>query len=219
MREATPGSTASGLTCPAHLQHGGILEMLAVAGRPQFDTRTNQSPEWLDVEWRTIDDSGPGRSPAARPSVFAQGFAKGGARFGRLEGAWYGNGRIYFVSTSGGNVGQGQIFEFDPAERADAPAVRVSVRGCAQRTRQPRASARAAESCSARTATAPSIVHGLTIDGTIFRFAQNNVDLRTTPVNGFNQDYRGSRVRRRVLQPRRQVAVLQRPVPGHHALR
>ena len=35
-------------------------------------------------------------------------------RFGRLEGAWYGHGRIYFVSTSGGNVGQGQVFDYDP---------------------------------------------------------------------------------------------------------
>ena len=88
----------------------------------------------------------PTSRPAA-PSVFAQGFAKGGARFGRLEGAWYGHGRIYFVSTSGGNVGQGQIFEFDPAERADAPAVRVAVRGRAERAgqhlRQPARRARA----------------------------------------------------------------------------
>ena len=35
-------------------------------------------------------------------------------------------------------------------------------------------------------------VHGLTTDGVIFPFAQNNVDLRTTPVNGFNSDFRGS---------------------------
>ena len=35
-------------------------------------------------------------------------------------------------------------------------------------------------------------VHGLTTDGVIFRFIQNNVDLRTMQWNGFNQDYRGS---------------------------
>ena len=35
-------------------------------------------------------------------------------------------------------------------------------------------------------------VHGLTTDGVIFRFIQNNADLRLTPVNAFNQDYRGS---------------------------
>ena len=35
-------------------------------------------------------------------------------------------------------------------------------------------------------------VHGLTLDGTIFRFIQNNVDLRQTPVGPFNQNYAGS---------------------------
>jgi secreted PhoX family phosphatase len=35
-------------------------------------------------------------------------------------------------------------------------------------------------------------VHGLTLDGTIFRFIQNNVDLRQTPVGPFNQNYTGN---------------------------
>ena len=35
-------------------------------------------------------------------------------------------------------------------------------------------------------------VHGLTTGGIIFKFAQNNVDLRSTPVNAFSADYRGS---------------------------
>jgi secreted PhoX family phosphatase len=35
-------------------------------------------------------------------------------------------------------------------------------------------------------------MHGLTTDGEIFRFILNNVDLRSTPVNGFDQDYSGS---------------------------
>ena len=59
-------------------------------------------------------------------------------------------------------------------------------------------------------------VHGLTTDGVIFQFAQNNVDLRTTPVVRVQPGLTGFRVRRRVLQPGRQVAVLQHPVAGHH---
>ena len=39
---------------------------------------------------------------------------------------------------------------------------------------------------------APSICTASPTDGVIFRFAQNNVDLRLTAVEGFNQDYRGS---------------------------
>ena len=35
-------------------------------------------------------------------------------------------------------------------------------------------------------------MHGLTLDGTIFRFIQNNVDLRQTPVGSFDDDFRGS---------------------------
>ena len=175
---------------PGALQHGGILEMLAVKGRPQFDTRTNQSPDWLDVEWHTIDDPDPALAAGA-PSVFAQGFAKGGARFGRLEGAWYGNSRIYFVSTSGGNVGQGQIFEFDPLnermrllfESPSADVLNAPDNLCVS----PRGGIVLCEDGNGT-----EYVHGLTVDGTIFRFAQNNVDLRTTPINGFNLDYRGS---------------------------
>ena len=45
-------------------------------------------------------------------SVFSQGAALGGANFARLEGAWYGNGAIYFVSTSGGDAELGQIWEY-----------------------------------------------------------------------------------------------------------
>jgi secreted PhoX family phosphatase len=46
--------------------------------------------------------------------VFSQGFSLGGARFGRLEGAWYGDSAVYFVSTSGGDAGLGQIWEYRP---------------------------------------------------------------------------------------------------------
>ena len=39
---------------PGALHEGGTLEMLAVVGRPGFDTRTNQTGEWLDVDWVPI---------------------------------------------------------------------------------------------------------------------------------------------------------------------
>ncbi len=66
----------------------------------------------------------------------AQGFEQGGASFGRLEGAWYGNGHIYFVSTSGGNAGRGQIWSYDTGgEHAEAD-LRIAGRGGAQRAGQ-----------------------------------------------------------------------------------
>jgi uncharacterized protein len=50
----------------------------------------------------------PGTSP------FQQGLANGGAKFVRLEGCWYGDEKIFFLSTNGGPAGEGQIFVYDP---------------------------------------------------------------------------------------------------------
>jgi secreted PhoX family phosphatase len=177
---------------PGQLQHGGVLEMLGVAGRPQFDTRTGQTGDWLDLSWHTIDNPDPDLA-AGEVKVFTQGYSRGAARFGRLEGAWYGNGRIYFVSTSGGNARQGQVFELDPLnnrmrllfESPSADVLNAPDNICVS----PRGGLVLCEDGSGA-----EFVHGLTTDGVIFRFAQNNVDLRQTPVLGFNGNYTGSEV-------------------------
>jgi uncharacterized repeat protein (TIGR03803 family) len=62
--------------------------------------------------------------------VFAQGFAAGGVRFRRLEGCWADKGKIFFVSTNGGDMGFGQVFVYDPAAEtltliAESPGVNV----------------------------------------------------------------------------------------------
>jgi secreted PhoX family phosphatase len=46
--------------------------------------------------------------------VFNQGKAGGGATFDRLEGCWYGDGSVFFNSTSGGDAGLGQVWEYRP---------------------------------------------------------------------------------------------------------
>ena len=98
---------------PGDLAAGGRLEMLALADAPRADLRTGQTEGvWRPVSWTPIDDPDP--AAAAPDSVYAQGLAGGGATFGRLEGTWYGNGRIYVVSTTGGDAGAGQVWEFDP---------------------------------------------------------------------------------------------------------
>ena len=51
-----------------------------------------------------------------RIRAYDQGAAKGGARFIRLEGAWWGDQTGFFLSTSGGSVGEGQVFEYDPRD-------------------------------------------------------------------------------------------------------
>ncbi|HVG39783.1 MAG TPA: alkaline phosphatase PhoX, partial [Pyrinomonadaceae bacterium] len=103
----------------ADLAAGGLLQMLAVKNSPKYDTRTNQTAGAdLPVVWVDIKNPDPFLENGAR-TVFAQGYAKGAARFARLEGAWYGDGNIYFDSTSAGNVGQGQIWRFRPTSAGE----------------------------------------------------------------------------------------------------
>lgn len=98
---------------PGVLLNGGTLQMLAIDGRFNYDTRINQAiGVALPVTWVTIaNPNPPGTSSTA---VYNQGRALGGAQFARLEGCWYGNGAVYFVATSGGNTLSGQVWEFRP---------------------------------------------------------------------------------------------------------
>jgi hypothetical protein len=96
---------------PARLHYGGELHMLAVTGAPEFDAREGQTPGMeLPVSWVLIDDPDP---PYANlddeRGTFRQGRAKGGALFNRLEGCWYEDGKVYFVSTSGGDAKSGDV--------------------------------------------------------------------------------------------------------------
>jgi secreted PhoX family phosphatase len=108
---------------PGVLADGGRLQMLAVMGVPNYDSRTGQTVGVeLPVVWVDIPDPNPAGTSST--AVFSQGFAAGGVRFGRLEGCWYGNGAIYFDSTSGGEAGSGQIWEYRPDHRADKEAAK-----------------------------------------------------------------------------------------------
>jgi secreted PhoX family phosphatase len=96
---------------PACLRAGGELQMLGVARRPQVDLRQGQRVgQWLPVEWLGIAEPDPAAASNSGPErVFTQGFAQGGAMFNRLEGCWAEGGRIFFVSTSGGDAKNGDV--------------------------------------------------------------------------------------------------------------
>ena len=103
---------------PGSLHSGGRLQMLAIKGAAQANLTTGQAVgARLPVEWVTIDDPDPDLENGAT-SCFAQGFAKGGAFFNRLEGVFIGlDGRsVYFVSTSGGDARYGQLWHYIPAD-------------------------------------------------------------------------------------------------------
>ncbi len=100
---------------PGRLAVGGSLQMMAVTGEPGYLTARGQTPGTaLPVHWVDIDDPDPPDADSDRLAVFKQGFAKGAAKFARLEGAFHGDGGIYIVSTNGGDATAGQVFHYRP---------------------------------------------------------------------------------------------------------
>jgi hypothetical protein len=97
---------------PKRLIKGGKLQMLGVDGSPRADLRQGQTPgRRLPVKWFDIanvdTDALTNDDPA---SVFRQGYDQGAALFNRLEGCfWDGRRSVYFASTSGGDVKNGDV--------------------------------------------------------------------------------------------------------------
>lgn len=97
----------------------GVLQMLKVVGSPGYETAIGQTVGvHLPVEWVTIANPDPVPVSAVvggqtLSSVFIEGLNAGGARFRRLEGCWYDNRKIYFISTNGGDTGFGQVWLYD----------------------------------------------------------------------------------------------------------
>ncbi len=102
---------------PGKAQKGGTLQMLRVVGQPQLDLQTQgcDGPPLYHVGWVTIPDPDPDVA-GGEPSTFQQGFNGGGISFRRLEGCWYGESKIFFISTNGGPANEGQVFEYDPLQ-------------------------------------------------------------------------------------------------------
>ena len=158
-----------------NLSAGGRLEMLAIEGEPGTDLRTLQTRgNWLPVSWVPIEDPDPGEM--TEDGVFRQGWDQGGATFARLEGAWYGEGRVYIVSTNGGAAKAGQVWEYHPADERlrlifESPGTQVLDMPdnlCVS----PRGGLVLCEDGDNG-----NFVRGLTLDGRIFPFARNDIDL------------------------------------------
>jgi uncharacterized protein len=174
---------------PGQLAQGGKLQMMKIQG--QADTRANMPPNRnMDVTWIDIEDPLRAHSPGVkdRGGVYSQGKQQGASTFARLEGCWFGNEKIYFVSTSGGKAGFGQIFEHDPKQQTvrlvfESPSkqvldypdnIAVSPRGalilCEDGDRK------VERLCT------------LSLDGQLGIFAENNVQLNGER-NGFEGDF------------------------------
>lgn len=117
---------------PTNLLAGGRLQMLGIHNRSHYDARQGQlMGKLLPVAWFDIDEPDPANAGNSGPDrVFTQGFTQGGATFNRLEGCWWDGGSVFFVSTSGGDVkngdvnadgfaeGYGQVWEYRPSGKS-----------------------------------------------------------------------------------------------------
>ena len=176
------------------LANGGRLEMLAIKRRPRLDLRRGQPAgvrypiDWVDIHEPERAHSNPDERNSA--GVFTQGYEAGGALFGRLEGIWYADRRLFITSTDGGDAKMGQVWELDIRNQElrlvfESPGLDV-LNMPDNLTVSPRGGLVLCEDGTAN----PS-VHGLTRDGKIVRFARNNVVLNGER-NGITGDFRRS---------------------------
>jgi secreted PhoX family phosphatase len=177
------------------LRRGGKLYMLTIKGQPNIDLGVSFpiGTTW-DVDWVRIDDP-----LAVTQSCFAQGSAKGGAKFRRLEGCWWGDRYGYFLSTDGGVVREGQVFEYDARNETlkliyDAPHFN-EVDNPDNMVVTPRGGLLLCEDAAGNHFLEGERLIGLTLEGGAFTFAQNNMDLRPFPARNARvpaQDFRQS---------------------------
>ena len=195
--------------------------MLAIRGRRNLDLgKFHPIGSRWSVRWVPVDDP-----LAITESCYAQGAALGGARFSRLEGAWWGVHTGYFLSTNGGSAGEGQVFEYDPRSESltviyDAPNAN-SLDNPDNIAVTPRGSLLLCEDAAGNGFTEGERMVGLTVHGETFTFAMNNMNLSIgLQRHGSGRRLPPERVGRRLLQPRRQVAVREHSDPGgdvrHH---
>lgn len=102
-----------------NLAGGGRLQILKVAGAPEFSAFTGQRAGVdLPAEWADIEEPDPDLA-AGEASCFEQGRRRGAAAFNRLEGIYRGpGGTVYFASTSGGDARRGQLWQYRPLAAA-----------------------------------------------------------------------------------------------------
>ncbi len=174
------------------LAQGGQLQMARAKNAPDL-RQGNKIGATYDVDWVNIDDPHRAHSPGKNDEagVFQQGKAQNGTSFARLEGCWYGHGRVYLVSTSGGAAEMGQVWEFDPAGQTlrlifESPGASILEKPD-NITVSPRGGLVLCEDGDLK----PQRLHGLTTDGRLFPLAANNVVLRGEH-NAFQGDFRDS---------------------------
>ena len=176
---------------PGKLAKGGSLEIAEIVGQDDLRGGFKNGSEF-DVKWHKIDNPRLAHTPGTvdELGVFTQGKAKGASTFSRLEGCWFGNGVVYFDATSGGAAQAGQIWQFDPTtqklkllfESPDKPTQNMPDNLAVS----PRGGIILCEDNDYGVNEYPQCIFGLSQDGKLELFAENNVVL-----NGEHNDVKG----------------------------
>jgi secreted PhoX family phosphatase len=104
---------------PGEMIEGGRFQALSIKGSPARDMRNwpvskgekVKSNQWMDVEWVDVDES---HNPDN--DLEERGMNNGAARFTRGEGAWFGEGEMFFATTDGGAAKVGQVWQYVPSK-------------------------------------------------------------------------------------------------------
>lgn len=115
------------------LHAGGKLQYLVIDSGIAKDGTGMDTRNWEEdspavplnkpykVSWQDID-----KVESPDDDLRKRGHKKGGARFARGEGIWFGNGELYFACTNGGTKQWGQIFRYLPSDAEGTPGERKS---------------------------------------------------------------------------------------------
>lgn len=150
---------------------GSVLPVLNA--HDSVDTRRNVQSflgQPLPVKWVKLEDVNP-----AADTLRFEGQAKGAAVFARGEGMWYSNsdGLVYFVATSGGDIGRGQVWAYNPKQETVTLLVESTDQGVLDRpdniTVGPDGALYLCEDGSGE-----QFVVGVDQQGNLFPFARNN---------------------------------------------
>lgn len=175
------------------LAAGGQLEMLSVKGHDDL-RKLGRVGATFECTWVPIAD--PEKAHADEKKLdelgcYTQGKQEGATTFARLEGCWFGNDSIYFDATSGGPVGAGQIWRFNPKDQTLTLLFASPANEILDSPDNLAVSPRGGIILCEDGDLIPQRLHGLTPQGELFTFARNHVQLKGEH-NGFKGDFRGS---------------------------
>ena len=180
---------------------GGKLQMLRIRGEDRKDMRplaATTPSTYFDTAWVEIGDPDPDLEAGA-PSCFEQGFNKGAAAFRRLEGSWFGLGKVYFTSTDGGPSGKGQVYEFDPMSETLRLIYHSSSSAACENPDNlvvtPRGALLLCEDNAGIPSNPAERLLALNLDGSVFTFAENNLDFTASGLGTYTRSESGARYR------------------------